>query len=352
MKKALLFFITVLSFIAFRAHAQGDGIGQLLKTAPDDATKLVNAFADPLFKGFGTGINNGWTNTAKTKGLLGFELRVSGSAIFVPSADKSFDVTKIGLSSNVRAKAGTGTIAPTFGGANISNPPTLQILSSQGVVLDEFELPTRQIPVNIAPQLQLTAGLIKHTDVTLRVIPKFNISDDIGKVSMFGFGLKHNVMEDFFGGVGGKLIPFDLAVAAGYSRLNYQKDLDVQPSRNRVPDAASANKTDFSNQRIDGHFSGFNVQAIVSKKFLVFTPFAAVGFNTAKTDVGLLGNYPVSNGLATYTVYTDPIKINRNSISSFKLDAGFQLDLAFFKLYTSGSLGEYKSVTAGIGFGI
>ena len=352
MKKILLFLIILLSLNIFRASAQGDGVAQLLKTAPGDATKLIDAFANPLFKGFGNGINNGWTNTAKTKGLLGFELRVSGSAIFTPSADKTFDITQIGLSSNIRPKAGTGTVAPTFGGANISNPPTLQILSSQGLVLDEFQLPTRQMPVNLAPQIQLTAGLIKHTDVTLRAIPKFKINNDIGKVSMFGVGFKHNIMEDFFGGVGGKLIPFDLAIAAGYTRLNYEKALDVRPSTGRVPEAASAGKTDFSNQRIEGHFSGFNLQAIISKKFLVFTPFAAVGFNTAKTDVGLLGNYPVTSGLATYTVYTDPVTINKNSVSNFKLDAGFQLDLAFFKFYASGSLGQYKSVTAGIGIGI
>jgi hypothetical protein len=352
MKKVLLSLITIISLASIKAHAQGDGISQLLKTAPGDATKLINAYADPLFKGFGTGLNNGWTNTAKTKGLLHFEARVSVSGVFVPSGDKSFDVTTLGLNNNIRPVPGSPTVTPTIGGSNNATPATLGVYNDQNIKVDEFKMPGRVTPIIPAPQIQLTAGLIKSTDLTLRFIPKTKLSDNIGSVGMIGFGLKHNIMDDIFGGVGGKLVPFDLAIAAGYTRFNYELPLDVKPSGNRVPDAASATKTDFSNQRFEGHFSGFNVQAIISKKLVFFTPFAAVGFNTAKTDVGLRGNFPVSNGLATYTVYTDPVNINKNSISSFKLDAGFQLDMAFFKFYASGSIGQYKSVTAGIGIGI
>ena len=340
----------MLSALNFSAKAQ-DGISELLKTAPGDATKLINAYANPLFKGFGTGLNNGWTNTAKTKNLLHFDLRVSLSGVFVPTADKSFDVTQIGLSNNTRLKAGTPAVTPTIAGQSGATPSTLELYSDGGIKVDEFKLPERVTPIIPAPQIQLTVGLIKNTDVTLRYIPKTKISDNVGSVGMIGFGLKHNIMEDIFGGVGGKLVPFDLALAAGYTRFNYELPLEVRPSGTRVPDAGSAGKTDFSKQRLEGHFSGFNIQALFSKKLAIFTPFAAVGFNTAKTDVGLYGNFPVSNTLATYTVYTDPIKINKNSISDVKLDVGFQLDMAIFKFYASGSLAKYKSVTAGIGFG-
>ena len=352
MKKSLIITITTLFALNFSAKAQ-DGISELLKTAPGDATKLLNAYANPLFKGFGTGLNNGWTNTAKTKSLLHFDLRVSASGVFVPTADKSFNVNNIGLSNNTRLKSGSPAVTPTIGGQKDATPATLVLYANDGVTeIDQFKLPERVTPVIPAPQIQLTVGLIKSTDVTVRFIPKTKISNNVGLVGMIGFGLKHNIMEDIFGGVGGKLVPFDLALAAGYTRFNYELPLEVRPSGTRVPDANSAGKTDFSTQRLEGHFSGFNIQALISKKFLVFTPFAAVGFNTAKTDVGLYGNFPVSNSLTTYAVYTDPIKINQNSISDVKLDVGFQLDLAFFKFYASGSLAKYKSVTAGIGFGL
>ncbi|UEG51757.1 hypothetical protein LLH06_12365 [Mucilaginibacter daejeonensis] len=352
MKKPLLPLIMVLSLGLYQAKAQ-DGVSQLLRTAPDDATKLLNAYADPLFKGLGTGINNGWANTAKSKGLLHFELRVSASGTFTPTGDKSFDVTQLGLSNNVRLAPGSPSTSPTFGGNSGATPAKLDLYSNNGNKVDQFTLPGRITPITPAPQVQLTLGLIHNTDVTIRYIPKVKLgSDNIGKLGLIGFGLKHNIMEDIFGGIGGKLVPFDLAIAAGYTRLNYELPLEVRPSSGKVPDASSVGRTDFSDQRLEGHFNGFNLQAIISKKLVFFTPFAAVGYNTTRANVALAGNFPVTNGLATYTVYTDPITIKRNAINAFKVDAGFQLDLAIFKFYASGSLAKYKSVTAGIGLSL
>jgi hypothetical protein len=353
MKKVLLPLMVVLSIASLQVKAQNDGISQVLRAAPDDVSKLIGAYANPLFKGLGTGLNNGWTNTAKTKGLLRFELRVSASGAFVPTNDKTFDVTKIGLSNNLRLAPGSTGITPTIGGQQGALPAKLELYANNTKV-DEFTLPKRVTPVIPAPQIQLTLGLIKHTDLTIRFVPETRISDNVGKVGMIGFGLKHNIMEDIFGGVGGKLVPFDLALAAGYTRFNYELPLEVRPSAGKAPDAQSLGRTDFNTQRLEGHLSGVNVQAIISKKLLFFTPFAAVGYYTSKTDVGLLGNFPVTNGLATYTVYTDPVRINSrsNGISSFKADLGFQLDLSVIKFYASGSLGNYKSVTAGLGLGI
>jgi hypothetical protein len=350
MKRPILLLIMMLSLVTLRVKAQNDGISQLLRANKDDAQKLLEAYADPLFKGFGTGLNTGWTNTAKTKGLLHFDLRITATGAFVPTADKSFDVTKLGLSNNVRPVPGSPTITPTIGGDKGMTPATMGIyttVAGNQIEVDRFTMPKRITPIIPAPQIQLTVGLVHNTDVTLRLIPKTKISDDIGSTGMYGFGLKHNIMKDFAAG----LIPFDLAVAAGYTRFNYELPLDVKPGTGKAPDAQSAQKSDFSNQRLDGHLSGFNAQVIVSKKLAVFTPFAAVAYNTSKTDVGLLGNYPVTTGPTTYTVFTNQFSVNKTSVNGMRADVGFQLDLAFFKFYASGSLGQYKSVNAGIGFG-
>ena len=37
---------------------------------------------------------------------------------------------------------------------------------------------------------------------------------------MIGIGIKHDIIQDFVGKKADKLIPFDLAIAFGYSRLN------------------------------------------------------------------------------------------------------------------------------------
>jgi len=357
MKKLLFLSLTIITFNSIQVKAQG--IGELIKTGPADATKLLNAYADPLFKGLGTGLNGGWTNTAKTKGLLHFDVRFGVTGVFVPSNDKSFDVTQIGLNANVVMPADASkTIAPTFGGSRNTNGPTMNIYDEQGNNVGNFVLPSGQMSVIPVPQLQATVGIIGNTDVTLRAIPKFKISNDIGSVSMIGFGIKHNIMQDLVGNMASKVVPFDLAVAAGYTRLNYELNLNVQPSNNAQPKDGQQS-TNFSEQKLDGHFGGFNLQLVASKNLVFFTPFIAVGYQTAKTNIDLLGNYPINTGInnivqrqPTYTTFSNPISVNKNSISSFRTDLGFQLQAGFFKFYASGSLAEYKSVTAGIGLGL
>jgi hypothetical protein len=54
--------VAILITVALQANAQS-GFDNLLKSGPGDATKLVSAYADPLFKGFGVGLNSGWNNS-------------------------------------------------------------------------------------------------------------------------------------------------------------------------------------------------------------------------------------------------------------------------------------------------
>ncbi|MDB5136577.1 MAG: hypothetical protein JWP37_3180, partial [Mucilaginibacter sp.] len=185
--------------------------------------------------------------------------------------------------------------------------------------------------------------------------PKTNFGSNVGSVSMIGFGLKHNIMQDFIGKKANKLVPFDLAIALGYSRMNANIALNVQPDNGAQP-ANGQQSSDFSNQHIEGHFTSFIAQAIISKKLLFFTPFLAIGYNTASTNAAAIGNYPVTTNSTlanqpVYTTFTNPINIQENTISGLRADVGFQLNLAFFRLYASYSDAQYKSFNAGFGFG-
>ncbi len=337
-------------------HAQ-DYISALVKSGPADATKLANAYLEPLFKGFGYGINSGWNNTAKTKSLLGFDLRVSASAVFIPSSDKTFDITKIGLSNNVRPTDASRTIAPTIGGSG-ATAPQISVYDNNNRNIGTFTLPSGVLSVIPAPQVQLTAGLVYHTEASLRYMPSVSFGSNVGSVSMIGFGLKHNILQDFVGKTVDKIIPVDLAVSAGFTQLKYHLPVNVQPDQGAQPKDGQQN-TDFSNQRVNGTFNGFNAEVIVSKKILFFTPFASVGYLTSNTNVGLLGNFPITTGInnivqqqPTYTTFTDPISIKERSVSSTKATLGFQLNLAFFRFYAAYTASQYQSVNAGIGFGL
>ncbi|MDO3641583.1 DUF6588 family protein [Mucilaginibacter sp. L3T2-6] len=354
MKKSYLFtFFIALLLAALRAGAQ-DSFSGLIKSSPEDATKLLNAYAMPMFRGLGIDQNSGWTNTAKTKGLLKFDLRITASATFISSADKTFDVTKIGLSNHVRPANPNEIIAPTFGGKK-NDGPLMNIYDDNGQKVGEFNTPAGVLSVIPAPQVQVTVGIIQNTDVTLRAIPKVSAGSDVGSISMIGFGIKHDIMQDIAGKRADALIPFDLSIALGYSHLNLNKSLQVDPDEGAQP-KDSHQSTDFSNQHIEGNFNSFMGEVIISKKLLAFTPFLAVGYNTTHAAVAAIGNYPVTTGgtlfNSTYTTFTNPVSISENVVSGVRADLGFQLTLGFFRFYASGSIAQYKSVNAGIGFGI
>ena len=353
MRKFYPLLLTVIfSVIAYNANAQS-GFSDIIKIAPGDATKLLQSYGQPLFKGFGVGMNSGWANTAKPKKLLHFDLRITASAAFTPNSGKSFDVSKLGLTS-VSPADPNQTIAPTIGGERDNDGPTLNINNTKNSPNgpSTVTLPKGYLPVIPFPQVQLTIGLMDRTDLTVRFIPNVKVGSDVGSVNMIGFGLKHDVTKYIFGPAR-KVVPFDLSVLFAYSRLNLKADLNVQPEDGATPENSSQ-QTDFSNQYSDAHFSSFLAEAIISKKMLFFTPFLAVGYNTASTNLTTVGNYPVitgNNGTNdTYTVYTNPVTIRETSINGFRADAGFQLDLGIH-IFASASLAQYKSVNAGIGFG-
>src|ERR1700733_8495747 len=105
----------------------GGGFDQLIKSSPGDATKLIQNYAEPMFKGFGIGLNSGWNNTAATKKFLHFDLRVTANVAMVPTSNQSFDVTKIGLSNNIRPDNPAVTIAPTFSGNTSGTTPKMDV---------------------------------------------------------------------------------------------------------------------------------------------------------------------------------------------------------------------------------
>lgn len=349
--KKIFTLIVLSSLLVTGANAQD--ISGLFKGAPGDVNSLLNAYTDPLFKGFGNGLNGGWTNTAKTQNFLRFAIRITVSGSLVPDADKNFDINSLGLQ-NIKPTNASQSISPTFGAANTVTGQNVTFTDPTNPLAKyNTQLPNGVSSIIPAPQVQLTIGLIKNTDVTLRIIPSFQISSDVGSLGMFGIGFKHNIAQDF--GTASHLIPFDLAVAVGYTRLNYTKTLSVKPDANN---AGTSGSQDYSNQTLQGNFNGWNAQVILSKKLLFFTPFVSVGYLTSTTNVGLKGNFPFVTGAditgkPKYTTYADPINVNGSAsgVSGARADAGFQMSLFFLKLYASYSFAEYQSFNAGIGLG-
>ena len=339
MKNSYAKAILAFSLFAFvqRANAQQD-VGNLFVSGPEDATKLVNAYLDPLYKGFGQGLNDGWTNTAKSKGFLKFEVRISTSAAFVPQSARSYDVNTLGLR-NIKPAVGSSSIGPTAFGKD-EDGGRMEVYTSDGLPTGRFFNLPRGIGFHAvpAPQIQATLGLPKNIDISLRAMPKINFGDDFGSISMIGVGAKVELLPLILGATD-KLIPVDIALAGGFTQYKYNLNLNIDNTSN-------------SDQRIDARFNGVNIDAIVSKKILFFTPFASIGYQTAKTNLKALGTYSFDTSPLTSVSYTDPVSVKQTDIDGIRGSLGFQLKFGFFKFYGSYTQAKYSMVNAGIGFGI
>lgn len=314
-----------------------DDVGGLFKSSPADATKLVDAYMTPLFKGLGIGLNSSWHTTAKTKGTLRFDLRFGLAGAFVPTSDQTYNTNTLGLTT-IKPAAGANGIGPTaFGDDAVGSK--MEIYTTSGTPTGQtFNLPQGLgFHVVPAPHLQLTVGLPKNIDVTVRFVPDVKLGDDAGKISQYGVGLKAEILPLILGKKD-KLLPFDLAVALGYTNTAYLLPLDV-------------NNGKYSNQEVKIKFKGFNAEAIISKKLLFFTPFASVGYNSSNSALNAFGTYDFQTAAGTAT-FNDPISIKHDDINALKAAAGFQLNLAFFRIYASYTVSDYSYASAGIGFAI
>ncbi|RKD13804.1 hypothetical protein BCY91_09595 [Pelobium manganitolerans] len=346
MKKSLLSSLMLGLALTGVTTLKAQDVSELIKSGPEDATKLVNAYFQPAFKGFGFGMNSAWFNSAKAKNLGKFDLKFQATGAFVPSKDQEMRFADLKLSDNVGWNRPT---SPTFFGKD-DYSATLILKDDNGVPTGaQIDMPEglgfHTVP---SPQVQLTVGIIKNTDVSVRYTPKFK-GDDFGAIQSWGFGVKHEITKYLLPGKTEKIIPIDLALAFGYNQLTYDYKIKVGDQLN------DENPGVDQNQRVEAKLSGYTIDAILSKKLAVFTPFVSIGYNSAKTKLDVLGKYNFKdpNPLSTdYIRFTDPVKIDRTDISGLRGNVGFALHLAFFRLYASYSVGEYQAVSGGIGFGI
>jgi hypothetical protein len=317
-----------LSLLIQPAKAQNGDIGQLFKGGQEDANKLFEAYAGPYFKGFGSSLNAGWANTAKTHNFLnkvgfpvGFNLTIFTNASIVPTSDRTYDVNKLGLI-NVEAKDPNNSIAPTIAGSSSPGPDFktktggFSFASPQG----------SGYPYIGAPGLQLGLGFFKNTDLIVRYIPQINTNDY--SIEMLGFGIKHDIKQ-WIPKV--NLLPFDLSVLFGYSDLKAKYYIDKP-----------------NGQYMDMNVKAYTYGLIISKKIALLTLYGGLGYDMSKTDFKLIGTYATIDG----TQYKDPINAKFDGSNGIKGNVGFRLKFAVITLHADYTLAKYQTVSAGLGFSI
>ena len=353
--KLKVFLAFLIGFLAFQTtQAQLKDIGTMISGSTQDAEKLFSAYLKPYSKAFGADLNGGWYNTAKTHKLGGFDLTLSVSAAMVPSADKSFDAGKIGLTGTMDL---ANAVSPTIAGEKKDG--ALVEYKTSGITVAKFKTPKGTgLGIIPAPMLQLGIGLIKETDVTIRYMPNLTVGD-YGGLSMWGVGVKHSIKQ-WIPGI--KYAPFfHLSFFGGYTQLKTNANLDFQPAF-FVTNLNATKGTlvkDYSNQKMEMNINGFTANILASFDLPIVTFYGGVGFSSTSTSLKLKGNYPLAGVEGTTLVVddkylkTDPIniKIKSSDGSSTKprLNAGIKFKFAIITLHFDYTYANYSVATAGLG---
>lgn len=347
-------FLTVISamvFISTVSFSQFDNV-DFLKTAPADGAKYLQAYLAPWTNAFGAGLNGGWYNTAKPHKLGGFDITTSFNVGMVPSSAGTFDLSKIGLSSSMSASG----IASTISGPKTAGPA--MTYTANGVTLASFKAaPGTNWKIIPVPTAQIGIGLPLGTELKLRYIPKINIQD--GDISLWGVGLVHSIMQYL---PGDKLLPFDVSLFGGYTKLMGHAPLSLTPDLTVAQNYTSPYNTPaaFADQKVSMNVTALNISAIASLNLPVITFYGGLGYCKSKTEMKFTGNYPtpvlVSTPLPHAEYNNTGVKtgadfpaMNIENFSGLRANIGFRIKLAVITIHADYTKAQYNVYSTGLG---
>jgi len=347
--------------VSSSAYSQLNQLSVLLASGSSDATKLIQEYLKPFGNSLGANLSAGWYNTAKVHKLGGFDLTFSLSVAMVPAADKSFDPGKIGLSPFASVTP-AGKLSPTLSGAN-SNGPNFSYVF-QGHTLVSYALPKGTgVGIIPSPMLQLSVGLIKETSLSIRYVPSTKIGN-FGSIGLWGIGVQHGLKQWI--PVINKVPFLNLTFQAGYTKLSNSENIGIKPGD--IGSSDSTHDVNFWNgQKMNLTVTNFTANIIVSVDIPVITVYGGVGISSSKTNLALVGNYPIpssydpihNEGIVNKTNATqmkDPIQAhigsNDGSLTKPRLSAGLKLKLGPIHIHGDYTYAYYSILSVGLGVSI
>lgn len=306
------------------AAAQIEDVDDLLRGGTADANTLLNAYLGPGVTGFGTGLNTGWAGAAKPHGVLGFHLRVGATLSRVPSGDRTFALAAGDLETLTLANPEIGN-SPTIAGR--SDTPTYRFqLPSGGTITMPEGSGFSFTPI---PVVEAGVGLIRDTEVMLRLVPSTGFGDEYGTVSLVGVGIKHGINQWL---PGSAVLPVDVSALVHYTHFDLNGTLD-----------------EAGDQTLEWDTGAWAITALVGKSLPVLSVYAGAGLETSATDIALKGTYQIENEQGVPAAVDDPLTVAFDRHTALRALAGTRIRMGFFAFYLEGTLANYASVTAGVG---
>jgi hypothetical protein len=342
-----IFLVLLLFVIPSGLYSQINNF-DFLRAGAVDGAAITKAYLTPWANAFGAAVNGNWYNTAKPHKFLGFDVTFGASVGNVPSSDDTFDVTKIGL----KTFTGTG-LAPSISGPDNSGP-TLTGQTVNGVPPVTFRTPPgttwKYVP---APSLQVGIGLPLGSELKVRYIPRIPISD--GDVSLWGVGLLHSIMQYI---PGDKLLPFDVSIFGGYTKLTGNAPLSLDPGTPQYY-TSKYPATSWDDQNLKIAVEAWNISAVASLNLPVISFYGGLGYTKTNTVITMTGNFPlptVNPALSTTSqVYEDAgvlkdfPEIDIENFSGMRANIGFRLKFAVVTIHADYTRAQYNVYSTGLG---
>lgn len=325
--------------MAFSLQANAQiSFGPSIAGSQNDINYLASGYLSPFSDAMAFGLTQGWYNTAKVKRTGRFEIGFTPSLTLVPSEFQTFTIDPNQLE-ELQLVDPSDNISPTVFGDDSPGPlleyvdPGLQSLTNA-----RFNMP-EGLGFSFAPKMAINAGVGLPFDFELtgRYLPTSGIPFlDGSEISMWGLGLKHNLMRYV---PGGKLIPIDLAVFAAYSQLSLGQD--IEPSAN-------------NDKRIDLTADAFVTRLLVSKKLLFITVYAGIGYNYLNSGFKVSGTYDYINPFELTNPeqsIVDPVDLSSTAASGLAGNLGIRVKFLLFGYVSADyTFGTFNAANLSLGF--
>lgn len=299
MRKLTLFILSCLMAGVLQAQSLED---YLSKYTEENGKMYLQPFADA----FSADFNSGLFHNAKLK-KMGFQfyLGVVVQMASIPNDAKYFQAY---TDSEFYPEQGPYKVPTVFGP---TEGVTVPIEGSGGLLNYTFP---GGFDVNMVPLAmpQLTVGSLYGTDLTIRFV-SLDV-EDIGKVDVFGWGIRHSVDQYI------PLLPLNLAV--GYYNQSF-----------KVGDYMDAKAT------------VINLQTSYSIPILTF--YGGVGYESSKVDV----EYDYS-GIDPYAEAGDKISFEMEGANTMRLTLGLGINLGPVKIHGDYNIAKQNTFAVGLGIGI
>ena len=284
----------------------------------NDAAIFLSQYLTPLSSGVGSALNNGWYNTAKPHKMGGFDLNLSLNTLLIPKDKKSFDPNDLENFSSLSSE--TPTILGKGDGA---------LITYNG---NEIKLPNQDntIVALAIPTINGGIGIIKKTEINARYMPIYNFNAGFagkGEISLWGIGFKHDVLQWI--PVIGNTIPLSLSIQGAYSKLN--------------------SKQSIINQDVDLKIEAYNINLIASRKILMLTAFAGIGYNSTKSS--FITNLDQEFNLGELNI-ASPMELEFEAENYYRANIGLRFNIAVLALQANYTISEYPVLTIGAGVSI